>query len=231
MRHLVALLRAHGDLTKLEFEDGLIRRIIPGRLGVESSLFGIDADLRAENQSNFGAADVSSAPSAVLTLSSLDEAGPAVEEIADMVIEVATPIAAYLTESTTIGEESPSWIGNATPGTKLMVFIRRRSSEVDTFAQSLDSLTGDISAITGPGRVRLHRVVEVPESSPGLDAIVTVRFPTAGDITAAETAGLTELLEPTEGADTSARLLTFEHRFSADPNHWGASSPSPPTMA
>lgn len=230
MRHVVALLRAHGDLTKLEFEDGLIRKIIPGRLDVESSLFGIDADLRAESQANFGAAAVSGAPSAVLTLSSLDEAGPAAEEIEDMVIDVASPAGVYVTESTTIGEDTPAWVGNATPGTKLMVFLRR-SSGAESFTEWLETLAADIGAITGPGRVRVHRVVEVTASSPELEAIVTVRFPTAADITSAEEAGLAALLDDTDVADTSARLLTFEHRFSADPNHWGAAGASPPTVA
>ena len=230
MRHVVTLLRAHADLTKLEFEDGLLRGIIPARLGVESSLFGIDVDLRAESQSSFGAAAVSGAPDAVLTLSALDEAGPTAEEIEDMVGEVASPTAFYVTESSVTGEDAPSWVGTATPGTKLMVFVRQLSADAETAAAWLDSATAEIGRLVEPGHIRVHRVVDSSASSPSLDAILTVRFPTADDITAAEEAGLTALLDA-DDADTSSRLLAFEHRFSADPNHWGAPSPSPPSVA
>lgn len=231
MRHVLVALQAHGDLTKIEFEDGILRRIIPARLDIESSLFGIDADLRAEQQTELGA-HADEGPSAVLTFSSLDESGPSADGIAEMVIDVAMPTAIYVTDSTTIGENTDTWIGRATPGSKLIVFLARAAGiDEAEFDEWLDNASESLSQTAGPGRVVVHRIVDNVLASPDHAAIVTVRFPAAQDRDSAIESGLAELAGDAVDANGTRRLLTFEHRFHADPNHWGAGRPSPPSVA
>lgn len=226
MHNVLVTLRAHGDLTRIEFEDGLLRRSIPEQLDVESALFGIDADIRAERQTALGARDSSEGPTAVLTFMSLDEGEISAESVAGLVEPYATPIGGYLTDSTRYGDENARWIGHATPGTKLMCFLRSGGA-ADAFHESVASTAAELERAVGPGLVVVHRIRSQLFRSPDLDAVLTVRFPSPGALDEALASGLPELDSVAHDVDALTRLLVFEHRFHADPNHWGT-APTPP---
>ena len=214
MDRVLVTLRAHGDLTRLELEDGLLRGDLPGRLDVESGLIGVDVDLRAEDQTALG--DDGTGPSAVLTISGTADL-PTIDEIAELVADVAVVVGAYSVHTTEFGQLDEEWVGRATPGSKLIRFLNGSGSE-PAVESALDELGERLS-----NGVR-HRVLEELIPSPPLDAVVTTRFPNADDLEAAlENEGDT----PSEVESvTSGRLLVFEHRFRADPNHWGADDPA-----
>ncbi len=215
MDRVLVTLRAHGDLTRLELEDGLLRGDLPARLDIESGLAGIDIDIRAEEQTVLG--DDGTGPSAVLTISGTADL-PSVDEIAELVAEVAVITGAYRVHTTEFGQLEDTWVGRATPGTKLVRFLTGPdSASIET---ALDELGERLS-----NGVR-HRVLEELLPSPPLHAVVTTRFPTTADLEAAITEQSDGAGDPLD-ASVSGHLLVFEHRFRADPNHWGADDPAP----
>jgi len=216
MDRVLVTLRAHGDLTRLDLEDGLLRGALPALLDIESGLIGIDVDLRAEDQTPLG--DDGTGPSAVLTFSGTADL-PSVDEISAMVVEVAVVVDAYRVHSTEFGQIDDEWVGHATPGAKLVHFLHRaNSASVDDVDAALDELTKGLS-----NAIR-HRVHEELVPSRPFDAIVTTRFPTLADLDAAVAEGPSSFAAFDEA--TSDRVLVFEHRFRADPNHWRADDPN-----
>ena len=222
MPDVLTTLRAHGDLTKIEVEDGLLRRVIPSCLDVESSVVEIDADLRAEDQSDLGWPDATG-PSALLRFSALDDSALSADAITSMVAEVAVPLGVYRVESTTAGTPDVTWVGHATPGHKLVLFLRRQASAgADDLADAVDELAARSLEQFGGVIVQVHRVVTPLAPSPTLDAVVMITFPTNELFEHALTSGLPEPDPAVVEIDATQRLLVFEHRFRADPNHWGA---------
>lgn len=234
MHHHFFTLQSHLDVTKFEFEDGVIRNAAASLLREESTIRHILADLPTERAFPLdGDIDFPKWDGSILISSAEpDDVDPTL--LAELLIDVAAVVE---NRSVTVIDGSDleaKWVGTATPGPKIS-FVTEPGSGIDgpSFAAWMRDMLDDVAAnYPGIGCRGIGPIDIAPSTS--ADAILSFWFPDSGllDTALAErfydpivNAGLVE-------AGSVRAWSTVEHRLAPNPNAWdmptGRLMPEPP---
>jgi hypothetical protein len=221
MEHVLVALRAHPDLAKLDFEDGVARQFTADRLAVPSSITRIMVDLRAEDQGE-SSPDVDGID-ALLWMSAHDAADLGPGRIRQQLEPLATDIAGWTVDSRVVRPVEVTWPGTATPGTKVTIMLRRAANgSVDSFAEAVDQVVDAANDRMLTGGCARHLITGELFRAPMLDAVITLWFPTTARVDEARSLGVFEPIEQSDAFEATATrsLLVFEHRLHPNPNAW-----------
>ena len=221
MENFLVALQAHPDLAKLDFEDGVARQFTADRLANPSSISRIMVDLRAEDQGERSTGN--EGIDGLLWMSAHDPVDLGPDRIREQLEPVATDIAGWTIDSRVVRPVEVTWPGTATPGTKIVIMLRRATNgAVSTFTDELDDVVDRASSRMLAGACARHLVTGELFRAPMLDAVVTLWFPTVARAEEARSLGVFEPIEQSTAFDTAATrsLVVFEHRLHPNPNAW-----------
>jgi len=228
MQHTVAVLAAHSDIAKFEFEDGVVRDAVATLLSNESTISHILVDLAIERELAL-APPIERADwdgSVLIGASNAEDANP--QKLAALVSDVASVVSSWSANVTEVSDLDMTWVGTATPGAKVSIVLSR-SAGVD--AASFDSwlIESLADAVAQMPEIGCRAITSLPESNPA-KAIASFWFPTEASLNAATDA---QLFAPIVSAhlidvEQTRALTTIEHRLSPNPNAW--SMPTGPLM-
>lgn len=201
--HLIAL-RKHGDVSKLDFEDGL-RAAVHDRLDNNVGVHQIAVDLCATDQAGFGEPQPSL--DALMWINKDDDE---IELDQPALLEVALPIGSWKIDSTVVVEHHESWVGKATPGVRVLYLMSSLPAQ-----PTLQELLDDATARMPEGALMCHDVIE---GSSDLVAAVSFWFPRYADLDEATTNAVFERFDSaTWPGERAERILTFERIVREDP--------------
>lgn len=223
MHHAFYALVRHDDVEKFELEDGLVRHAGKALLAEPSSLKQVALDIRraATDALGLGIGPTKFEASIRLTASEEFDVRPAA--LPELVADVARIVGAFTITTHELADLGTSWLGTATPGTKLSYFLECSPgidrSDHDRWID--DAMQSCLERMDGVA-VRHHRPIS--ELSPGIafDTIAEFTFPTeASLLSAAETHALTPLIGSELLDSASTRVLaSVEHRLVPNQNAW-----------
>ena len=199
----------------------MARQFTADRLATPSSITRIMVDLRAEDQG--GANTDGDGIDGLLWMSAHDAADLGPGRIRQQLEPLATDIAGWTIDSRVVRPVEVNWPGSATPGTKIVIMLRRAANgSVDSFAEAVDRVVDTAGDRMLTGGCARHLVTGELFRAPMLDAVVTLWFPTTARVDEARSLGVFEPIEQSDAFDPSATrsLLVFEHRLHPNPNAW-----------
>lgn len=200
--HLIAL-RKHGDVSKLDFEDGL-RAAVRERLD-NNGVHQIAVDLCATDQAGIGARDPS-----FDALMWVDRDDDELELDQPLLLDVTLPIGSWKIDTTDLVSHHESWVGKATPGVRVLYLMSSLPAQ-PTLRELLDDATARMSG----GALTCHDVVG---GSANLVAAVSFWFPRYADLDEATKNAVFERFESaTWQGERAERILAFERIVREDP--------------
>ena len=220
MHHGLYTLRAHGDITKLELEDGVIRGAVASILAEASTIVEVLVDIPRATSADLPRSVEPTPDSAQVVITASSESD-AERDLATLVAEVAVVERFGRVDRFEHGEVEQSRPGSARPGVSLRVRADR-TSEADhtTFAHWVeDSLLTTASRLGGI-EVRSFVAAREADAIPSVSA--SFAFPgTEEAFEAIESGALNSVLDSDLIKPETLQLdLVTEHRIRPNPNTW-----------
>ena len=224
MHHGLYTIRAHGDVTKLELEDGLIRGAVASLLSEPSTIVEVLVDVPRDASSDLPH-DAEPTPDSAQILITASSESDAESDVATLIAEVAIVERAGRVIHAALVAPEGEWPGSATPGVTLRIRANRASTvEQQAFTQWVDESLLTISSRLGGIAARSSTATQDDGDLPSMSASLT--FPSTEEAFDAMSSGaLSSLLESDliDPATVQIDLVT-EHRFKPNPNTWTESS-------
>lgn len=220
MHHSLYTLKPHGDITKFELEDGLIRGTVSSLLSERSSIAEVVVHIPRDETADLPV-DVASATDNLLIAISADSEADASHDLGPLVSEFATVERSGMVQRNDIVVLDRTWPGTATPGVALRI---RADGAPGVDPETLSTWAND----------SLHIICEqVPhlgcwamtatQSGSQLSTVTaSIQFAENNDLRNALTHGpLAPFLDGTQ-IEPSSRFMHMvtEHRISPNENTW-----------
>lgn len=194
--HIIAL-RKHGDVSKLDFEDGL-RVAVQDRITTATSVHQIAIDLCAKDQAGLGSVHPS-----VDALLWVERDDGNVDLQQSQLLDVAAPVGTWEVDGQHFLEHHENWIGAATPGVRILYLMASLPAQ-----PTLRELLDDATARMIDGALTCYTVTAGPAD---LAAIVAFWFPRQEALDDATQNAVFERIESaTWTGERPERMLTFE---------------------
>ena len=222
-------LRAHGDVAKFEYEDGIVRSAASGLLTEESGIDHVVADVATETALHGASEFAKSSWDASLLISSATPDEPGIAEVPDLVADVAMVTESWPARVLTAGGLDSTWHGTTVPATKTS-FVFRRAAGIDA-ASFEEWIQNELVDTVNNVGTRGSRAILTRDDGDFDDrAIVSMWFAQGDDL---YNATATEIFSPFAGsslidADSLQLFTSVEHRLDPNPNAW--SMPTGPLM-
>jgi hypothetical protein len=195
-QHLIAL-RKHGDVSKLDFEDGL-RAAVHDRLDNNVGVHQIAVDLCAIDQAGIGTPHPS-----FDALMWVDRDDDDISLDQPVLLDVALPVGSWKIDTTDFVAHHESWVGKATPGVRVLYLMSSLPAQ-----PTLRELLDDATARMAVGALTCHDIIEGPAE---LVAAVSFWFPRPTDLDEATKNAVFERFESASWhGERAERILTFE---------------------
>lgn len=216
-------LAGHGDIARLELEDGLVRGAAVELLSRRSSIRQIVVDLPRARSVDLGVSSRPAGFDASMRITAEREADAHPDVLADLVLDVASVVGTWSLANHESSELPKEWIGTATPGAKLMFLFNRAAgidiTSYDTWLQ--DAIASCQSRLDGAG-VSYFSPLTAFQHGDDFDTMAEFSFATEDALDAAiEDRALSPLLGSELLDPDSVRIRpTVEHRLVPNENTW-----------
>jgi len=230
MQHSFFALHRHPEVSKLEFEDCVLRQTAPALLSKECDISQVMVDVCTERPP---ALPVEALPvdwDASIVISAASADGSPSTQINALLADCAVISGQWRVSLLEVADLSEAWTGTATPGHKLS-FVMEPGSGIDP-ASFETWLRNDLfDAVRLEKReVGARAILPAPDAEVGR-AVVSYWF---SDTTSRDAAISGHLFDSVLGStlinrDSLATFMSVEHRLSPNPNTW--SMPSEPLLA
>ncbi len=220
MHHCLYMLKPHGDITKFELEDGLIRGVVSSLLAERSSIAEIIVHIPRDETVDLPV-DLAVATDNLLIAITAGSEADAMHDLGPLVAEFATVEGSGAVVRHDAGVLDQTWPGTATPGVGLRIRVdgapgidpATLSTSVYDF---LEALRGQVPLLG------CWAMAALQPDSPLSSMTISILFQTSDDLRAALAHGTLAPFLESPDLDFSHRYvhMVTEHRISPNANTW-----------
>lgn len=228
MHYLFLALQAHSDVSKIEFEDGVVRQAGAALVAEESTIQRVVIDVTTERTLALEDVGVPSTwtGTVLITSESVDDLDAAA--IAELVVDVGSVVDSWSATSSSVTDLDESWHGTVTPGPKVS-FVLTPGAGVSQqhFFDVLETQLLEVQPeLPGVG----CRVVGATEQSGQRGGVASFWFPSEASLNEAAHNSVFSPVVTAEVVDQQHTqiLMSVEHRLTPNPNAWAL--PTEPLM-